>query len=484
MLSAQPVPGDTKQVSYGSGFRTTRGGTIGGPPGGPALDLGGSGLNALFSVGSHARATINGGSNPVLLGTGASFVKTNDFALPLNGIDWLHKRTYTSLNDSSPNWQGESWWGIEMMSISVAGADGASNVTATFSPHFPLEFKYSAGAYKTESDNYPYTITFDDGNDEYVIERIDGMKWVFHDAGATDNEKLKRIEDAFGNDWAFTYASSKLTDIVVDVVAGTDHKITYAYFTSGDNNGKLQYIKVYKSTTTTDANLIGKVEYDYHTSTSDDYGSTGDLMKVIVSDKGTNDGDGVLSVQDTYRYRYYKGTYNASTNPGVDHSLRYVLLPENAQRMSDAVGTPEDQNNSTWDDYANIIYEYDSNDRASETQERLPGSGCGCGGASGATTNYTWSTNGGSPDIDTWNIHGVADRADDTRVIFDYDRRYNLLTWVVQDEDDGTPTKELIWHFDYGGQPQFVAKYNRMLTAYCRRIRRPDSKKGKDRSRD
>ncbi|MHC5112563.1 MAG: RHS repeat domain-containing protein, partial [Planctomycetota bacterium] len=56
----------------------------------------------------------------------------------------------------------------------------------------------------------------------------------------------------------------------------------------------------------------------------------------------------------------------------------------------------------------------------------------------------------GTPDLDTWNLHCVVDREDDSRVIFDVNRWYNILTWVVQDEDDGTPTKELIWHFDYG----------------------------------
>jgi len=438
-----------------------------GPNGGPQLALGIAGINRAQSVGPSAAANVSGGQDSVFFGTGASFLNMEDFALDLNGIDWLHNRTYTSLASHGLTWQGESWWSNEMMNIVVTGTEPDDlDVTATLSPHFQLDFHIPELPVlpSDAQHNYPYTIWFETGSDEYVIERIDGTKWVFHDKNATDAEKLKRLEDAYGNDWSVTYSSGELTDIVVDVVAGTDHKITYTYFTSGANDGKLQEIEVYKTTTTTNANLIGKVEYIYHDSTSDDYGYTGDLMKVIVSAKATNDeDDGTLSIQDTYRYRYYKGTYDSSTNPGVNHSLRYVLLPENAERMTDDEGDPDSQTNATWDDYANIIYEYDSNDRVRETQERLPGSGCGCGGASGATTNYTWSTNGGSPGIGTWNIHGVADRADDTRVIFDYDKRFNLLTWVVQDEDDGTPTKELIWHFDYGSSG---ATENRMTTAY------------------
>jgi hypothetical protein len=72
-----------------------------------------------------------------------------------------------------------------------------------------------------------------------------------------------------GNKWTFAYSSNRLNDVTVDVVEGNDHKITYSYFSGGDNDGKIQYIKVYKTTTTTSANLIGQMEYVYHDSSSD-----------------------------------------------------------------------------------------------------------------------------------------------------------------------------------------------------------------------
>ncbi len=304
-----------------------------------------------------------------------------------------------------------------------------------------------------------------------MVEANGGAVAVLASAKLIDaacGRRHEKCEAPYGNDQAFTYSSGQLTDIVIDVVAGTDHKITYTYFTSGDNTGQLQYIKVYKTTTTTDANLIAKAEYVYHDSTSDgdeQFGSEDDLMKVIVQRKATNDGDGTTSIEEEYHYHYYEDTYDASTNPGTDHQIRFVLLPENGERLNGALGDPLTQTNANFDDYANIIYEYDSNGRVRETQERLPGSSCGCGGAGGtpATTSYTWSVNGGSPDVDTWNIHGVADREDDSRVIFDYTRLYELLTWVVQD-DKTSPTKELIWHVDYGTsgdtEARLTALYN------------------------
>ncbi|MEK6674488.1 MAG: RHS repeat-associated core domain-containing protein [Planctomycetota bacterium] len=428
----------------------------------PTNDWNGSGINRIVTTGTLADDLIDGVSigQRVFLGNGAASLEFVDFFLPHNGLDWIHSRVYSSLSTGTLTWQGHGWWCNEMMNLTVSGSEGASNVSVQMDPHYTLGFTYSAGSW-TCDDKYLYTLTFDSGNDEYLVSRIDGHRYIFHDSQATNAGKLKRIEDSFGNDWTFTYSSGQLTDIVVDVVVGSDHKITYTYFTSGDNSGQLQYVKVYKTTTTTDANLIGKVEYVYHGSASDDYGLEDDLMKVIISHKATTDGDGTLSMGETYYYRYYKGTYNSSTNPGTDHQLKYVLYPENADRL----GTPESQNNTNFSGYANIIYEYDSSGRVRRTDERLPGSGCGCGGGGGTagTTTYTWSVNGSASDVDTWKIHCVADRADDTRVIFDVNRVYQILTWVVQDQDDGTPNTELIWHFDYGTSGDTE---NRLTAAY------------------
>jgi len=338
-----------------------------------------------------------------------------------------------------------------MINLTVDGSEGASDVDIEMSPVKTLHFDYDSGSW-TCAKNQFYELTFDSGSDEYVLTRGDGFTYTFHDSEVANTAgMLKEIADPYGNDWAFSYSGSQLSDIVVAVVVGSDHKVTYSYFTSGDNTGLIQYIKMYKTTTTTDANLIGQIEYSYHDSTSDDYGSEDDLMKVTISRKATNDGDGTLSIEEVYFYRYYKGTYNSSTNPGTDHQIKYVLYPENAKRLNDDKGSPESQSNSDFEDYANIIYEYDNSSWARKTSERLPNANGGGASAGGNTldTSYTWTANGGSPDLDTWNLHCVADREDDSRVIFDVNSVYNILSWVIQD-DKTSPTLELIWHYDYG----------------------------------
>ena len=424
--------------------------TLPGQNGGPSIVWPGPGQNSNATTGPVAYGAVNGRGSSVFLGNGASFINQGDFYLPLNGIDWFHRRIYSTLSSSSLTWQGESWWGNEMMNLNVEGSEGVSDVDIEMDPHNTLNFTYSDGSWTCDNE-FQYVLTFSSGDNEYTLTGNGGSKYIFHDSEATDAGKLNRIEDPYGNDQAFTYSSGQLTDIVVDVIEGLDHKITYSYYTSGDNTGQLEYIKVYKFTTPSDANLIGQVQYTYF-GASESYGSEDDLETVTISRKGTSDGDGTLSIEEKYYYRYYKGAYHSETNPGTNHQVLYVLNPENAQRLNDDKGDPLTQSNSDFEDYSNVVYEYDSNGRVRKTEERLPGGG-GSGTAAGGTpltTDYTWSVNGGSPTLDEWNIHCVADRDDDTRVIFDVNSLYQILTWVVQDEDDESPTMELIWHFDYG----------------------------------
>jgi len=433
----------------GSGIPTK----LPGQSGVPTVLWGGPGINLNATAGPIVQASINGtgGGSSVFLGNGGSFVKQRDFFLPLNGIDWSHERAYSSEGSSIPSeWAGEGWWTSEMINITgTAGDEDDNDCDVQLDPNYTLTFNNTATATWTTNYNYLYTLTYSSGEDEFTLTRADGFKYVFHDLNVADvSGRLKTIEDPYGNDWAFTYSGSDLDYIVVDVVEGTDHKITYTYFESGDNDGLLQYIKVYKSTTVQDSDLIGQIEHVYHDSTVDTYGLEDDLMKVIVSRKATSDGDGTLSMSESYFYRYYKGTWDTDTNPGTDHQLRYVLLPENADRLNTDKGDPLTQSNSDWEDYANIMYEYGSgSDQVRLTDERMPGTGCGCGGGSPATTTYTWTTNLSPSGLNTWALHCVAGRNDSSEVVFDVNTAYQILSWSVENAGE---TRKVIWHFDYG----------------------------------
>jgi hypothetical protein len=304
-LNLPPAPGTD---AFGVGHLWSPAPQLAGKNGIPRVNWGATGANGLGTAGPLVRASVSGS---VFAGTGSSQASQRDFHLPLNGIDWFHERVYSSTVSSMSTWQGEQWWSNEMMNLTVVGTEGTSNCSVQTSPYETLSFTYNSGSW-TCDEGYLYTLTFSAGNNEYTMTRPDGHQWIFHDSETANvGGRLKAIEDPYGNDWAFNYSGSDLDYIDVDVVEGSDHRITYSYFTSGDNNGLLQYIKVYKSTTTTSANLIGQVEYVYHDSTSDNYGSEDDLMKVIVTKKATSDGDGTLSIESTYLYRYFKGTYNA-----------------------------------------------------------------------------------------------------------------------------------------------------------------------------
>jgi len=350
-------------------------GALPGVSGVPGIDWSGPGLNGLGTAGPTLRAAVNGGGGgSVFLGNGAAWLRQTDLYQPLNGLHWFHQRVFSSLSAyAGTEWSGEGWWVGEMMNVTgVAGNEDDNDCDAQLDPHTTLHFTNTATGVWTTDDHFLCTLTYDGGNDEFVLRRADGFRLVFHDLNVADTAgRLKRIEDAYGNDWAFTYSGSQLDYIVVDVIDGADHKIDYSYFTSGDSNGLLQYVRVYKSTTVQASDLIGQVEYVYHSSATDAYGLEDDLMKVIVSRKATTDGDGTLSVTESHYYRYWKGAYDADTNPGTDHQLRFVLLPENADRLNTAVGDPLTQTNDAFDDYANVLYEYDSSARVRQVQERL-----------------------------------------------------------------------------------------------------------------
>ena len=108
----------------------------------PRIDLTPRGLNAVNTSGPLVTASVNGhgAASTVFLGNGASYVDALDLNLPLNGHDWYHQRVFSSKSSSSLDWQGEGWWGNEMMHIAVAGSEGTSNVAVTFDPHYTLNF--------------------------------------------------------------------------------------------------------------------------------------------------------------------------------------------------------------------------------------------------------------------------------------------------------------------------------------------------------
>jgi hypothetical protein len=413
------------------------------------VDAGKSDVNFRGTTGPVLQPNIG----PLFAGDGGALQLERDAALASNGLAWVHVRSYNSLLDSTDSGnnttQGWLWRNNHLMNLEQldGGDQGDSDILMTVDAHTTQHYTNTAHDTWTSDDYVVPVLSLDDGSDEFTVSKPNGTKFVFHDFDATNAGKLKRIEDGYGNSIDYTYDGSNRIDYITDE---DDHKFVYEYYAYPDaNEGKLKSIKTYKALTVSNANLVAQMDYVYHDGGGDPGGSLGDLILVTKKLRATSDADGTLSITRTTHYRYWTDSYDTDTNPGTNHKLKYVVLPENFNRF-DATYDYDSATDGQVADYANTYYEYDSNYRVRQVQER--GASCSaCGGGSTlGTTDYAWTENGTPPgDYNTWNLHVVVDRPDDTRVILDMNKAKQPLTMVFQDEDDGSPTLEWILHLDY-----------------------------------
>ena len=183
-----------------------------------------------------------------------------------------------------------------------------------------------------------------------------------------------RIEKAYDSaDRRFTYTYDGSTDRLTEVVAETKTGGTWA--------------------SPTGVSDVALVSYEYYG--AETYGDAGDL-KLVTRETPLTD-SGVSSTRKQY-YRYWEGTFNASTNPGHPHGLMYVVDSEGL-RQEDWSGSAFDESfrslsNTNLEPYATAYFEYDANHRI--VQAYFNGE-CGCSGGSNGTYEFEYETNGSHP---------------------------------------------------------------------------------------
>ena len=120
----------------------------------------------------------------------------------------------------------------------------------------------NAGSYTFSSDRARPTLQHEharDPSDTYRLEFPSGTIVVFFDfdyATTGLRGKLSYIEDLYGNRLTLAYDGSQRIDYITDP---SGHYVRYSYLSSGDNSGKLDYIRVFRSSSTADADLIAIV---------------------------------------------------------------------------------------------------------------------------------------------------------------------------------------------------------------------------------
>ena len=162
---------------------------------------------------------------------------------------------------------------------------------------------------------------------------------------------------------------------------------------------------------------------------------------------------GVEVVENKY-YRYWEGTYNATTNPGHPYAIKYIVDYEGTRRQDWEDSTFDDDylslSDSALEDYASAYFEYDSSHRIDLAW--FDGEcGCGTGGING-THEFTYGSNGSFSD-DTgaydseWKTRTIVERPDAAYLTQYYDEAHQALTRVLTDSDPASsPDNTWVWH--------------------------------------
>ncbi len=394
----------------------------------------------------------------VRLDTGTFLIDDVDLSFPAE-VPWIIGRSYNTRQKSagsyyaSAGFQGKNWFqnsqpelvfydsatNSEDVIYLMYGADrflelGRADVQGTPSNDTFRAVNGAAGAIRITTDAQgPDLATYYDGNGSRMV-----FFWV-SDADIDDDIEgsFWKVIDPAGNVAYVGHATSAST--ALSSYDATTGAITTAYdsagrkFTYTYTSGLLTQVKAEEGATE-----VGRVDYGYYVA-ADTHGEDNDLKLVTITTPLTD--SGVSLVRKKY-YRYYEGTYNATTNPGYHHQIRYVIDFEGYR------GYDWDQDSNLDDDplsaseanlkpYASASFEYD-------TERRIVSGwfngACGCSGASSGTHTFEYETNGSYSDNSgydtTWKSRTIVKKPDVT---------YKTASGVVK--------SYLTQYFDEVGQP-------------------------------
>jgi len=359
----------------------------------------------------------------VRLSTGAYAPFEIDLSLPAQ-VPWVIGRTYNArqrtsgdAHHDSDGYQGRNWFQMSQPELVFFDADDNSQtkeaedlVYIVYGADRFLEFKRTdddedtfrgvngaAGVIEHEVGSPDLFVYYDQrGNRTYFFGgntsngRADWQLWKFVDpAGNTayvghettistaisnGYDASGRILEAFdsaGRRYCYTYSPIDGVTRLTQVIAETD---------AGGGWGDCG-----------EETLVGKVEYDYYTNDSD-HGDDGNLELVTIHTPLTVSTD--MLVRRQY-YRYWKGTFNADTNPGHPDAIKLVLDHEGVRRADWDADGELDENFRTDIDvdlmpYASAYLEYDASRRIAEV---FFNGECGCGGGTNGAHALTYQDN-------------------------------------------------------------------------------------------
>ncbi|MFO1458227.1 MAG: RHS repeat-associated core domain-containing protein [Verrucomicrobiota bacterium] len=183
--------------------------------------------------------------------------------------------------------------------------------------------------------------------------------------------------DQYGSTFTPTYNGSNQ---VTALSAGSSPAVSYNYdyYTSGSNSGRIQYVTLKRGSTN-----VRRLYYTYYDSGSGN-GLIGDLRTETLEQWNGSSWDNL----GTSYFRYYTSdTFNATTNPGFSHGLKFVLGPEAFDRATTGGSTdPDTISDSSLKNYSDNYFEFTSDKRVSKEVVNGPGTP-----SSSSTSTYGYS---------------------------------------------------------------------------------------------
>ena len=418
------------------------------------------------SFGGHSACKVE-------LATGSTMLDEVGLSLPAPGFSWAVGRSFNSRQEASSSHtasngpQGANWFQMSAPEIVLYDdpSDAADDVLYLIGgAESFIEYKRVS----TSSDTFRATngasgaVLFEAGAtnepDTYTVYDMTGHEAVFFgfDADASPAEgQLWKVSDPAGNTAFLGDDTTGSAAITLGFTAGglqqyafdtADRRFTYSY-TSVDGTNRLTSVVAETKTggswfsSPTGVEEVGRVEYSYYSNSYNTYGQSGDLELVTTTTPLSD--SGVSSIKNKY-FRYYQGTYNASSNPGHDHEVRAVLDWEGARNLDHSApySYRTMSYGSGFDEYLMVAMEYDANYRVSSAVVN----GCGCGGGATGEHLFTYDTNGSHPAgasyDEEWLTRTIVEQPDGLFVTQYFDEVGQALSLVKTDGDPSSCTPD------------------------------------------
>ncbi|MGA2502262.1 MAG: hypothetical protein ABSH20_31355, partial [Tepidisphaeraceae bacterium] len=299
--------------------------------------------------------------------------------------------------------------------------------------------------------------TMEKVGDTFVETDLAGTTWTYMLADDSPlNGVLTTVKPATGGEVDYFYdANGRITKVKTTTADNHKTVATFTYDANGNAHESVQNV------VGSDPGAVSSGDFTYYAAAGS-HGSPGDLEFVQSYDASGN------PVDTTY-YRYYEGTYSASTatgyqagaNPGQPDDFKFVLQSAAVQRAMKAYSlTDPSQLDSLTDaqlvPYADDYFKYDSAERVIERDSAA--SGCSCAGGVGATT-YAYSFSNLPDEPNNWYDQKTETRADGSTVTTLYDSASQVILQDTWNGKSGAASQHSITYNEYDASGNLIYAY-------------------------